>query len=190
MKNSIRMLFVLAVCFMLAASLSAAEAPSNSATIGDKTLVAWLSLANTKQRAGSALTLFEPGKDFDAIVFGEKTPGRWMNGSGMFRRTEKDDSDYPMETAGADETIQMAIVYDGPQISIFRNGKPYADYKIEKPLQFSRKAFVLIGLRYLGPGGSIGPLAGAIEEARIYDKPLNALAVFLILRFDPLFCHA
>jgi len=112
-----------------------------------------------------------------AIVLGEKTAGRWMNGSGFFRRTQPDNSGCALETAGADETVQIAIVYRGRQVSIFRNGKPYADYKVEKPMEFSRKAFVLLGLRYLGPDGAIGPLSGAIEEARIYDQPLDAKTI-------------
>ncbi len=54
----------------------------------DKTLVSWVTLANTTQRGGSALTI-QSGPQFDAIVFGELQPGKWMAGSHFFARTEK-----------------------------------------------------------------------------------------------------
>ena len=49
----------------------------------DKTLVSWVSLANTTQQGGSALTI-QQGDQFDGIVFGEKVSGKWMAGSEGF----------------------------------------------------------------------------------------------------------
>ena len=51
--------------------------------VTDKTLVSWVSLDNLTQRGGSVLTIQYQDK-FDAIVFGEKHPVRWMAGSNFF----------------------------------------------------------------------------------------------------------
>jgi beta-fructofuranosidase len=142
--------------------------------IEDKTLVAWVSLADTGQRGGSALTLME-GEDFDAIVFGERKEGRWMAGSDFFRRTQGEEGQSACLAESSDPTtfIQIAIAYAGDRISIYRDGKPYASYKVDRPRAFGRDAFVLIGLRYLASMGAIGFLRGAVEEARIYDVALD-----------------
>jgi len=145
--------------------------------IRDKTLVAWVYLADLTQRGGSVLTLIDDEERFDAIVFGEKVPGKWMAGSDYFRRTQADQSVCLPETADADTMVQMAIVYRGNRITIYRDGKPYACYAIERPQFFGRGTSVLIGLRYLGSMGAIGPFAGAVEEARIYDVALDAEAI-------------
>ena len=57
--------------------------------ISTRTLVVWVSLANLNQQAGSALTLENPtgGDIFDGIVFAERIPGQWMNGSSFFERS-------------------------------------------------------------------------------------------------------
>ena len=94
----------------------------------DKTLVAWIAPANLTQRGGSALTI-QRGDQFDGIVFGEKVAGKWMAGSDGFTRTQQDQFAGAVETADSKTLIQMAIVYKGNQISIYRNGKPYVSYE-------------------------------------------------------------
>ena len=73
---------ILAVALLVCAVCAA---PAEAAGT-DKTLVAWVSPANLTQRGGSALTI-QVGDRFDAIVLGERSPGRWMAGSNFFRRT-------------------------------------------------------------------------------------------------------
>jgi len=141
--------------------------------ITDKTLVAWVRLANAEQQGGSALTLFDEDEHFDAIVFGEVERGRWMAGSDFLRRTPRDQASYPVEVAGPGDLVQMAVTYKGQTVSICRNSAPYASYPIEAVQPFGLDATVLIGLRYLGGMGAIGPLAGEVEEARIYDVALS-----------------
>jgi hypothetical protein len=143
----------------------------------DKTLVAWVSPANLAQRGGSVLTLIDGGERFDAIVLGEIAQGKWMAGSDFFRRTQRDQSAYPAETADAKALVQIAIAYKGNQISVFRNGQPYASHTVAQPQVFGRDTSVLIGLRYVGHMGEIGFFGGAIEEARIYDTGLDAQAL-------------
>jgi hypothetical protein len=82
----------------------------------DKTLVSWVTLANTIQQGGSALTI-QRGDQFDAIVFGEIASGKWMAGSNVFARTERDQRTSAAEKADRTTPIQMAIVYQGNRIS-------------------------------------------------------------------------
>jgi len=146
-------------------------------TLADKTLVAWVYPANLTQRGGSALTLIDSAERFDAIVLGEVAPGKWMAGSDFFHRTQRDQSAWPRAEAEARTCVQIAIVYKGSRISIFRDGRPYAAYAIARPQPFGRNTLVLIGLRYIGAMGPIGFFAGGVEEARIYDVALGAEAI-------------
>jgi len=144
----------------------------------DKTLVAWVIPANLTQQGGSALTI-QSGDRFDAIVFGERARGRWMAGSNFFRRTQADQSSYPAETADEKTMVQIAIVYDGGEIRIYRNGQPYADYGTNNiDLLEIDNHIALFGLRHIGAGSENGtPLAGAIEDARIYARALSQAEV-------------
>ena len=45
---------------------------------------------------------------------------KWMAGSNGFARTEKQQEDFPSETAGDQSLVQIAIVYRGNQITIYR----------------------------------------------------------------------
>ncbi len=146
-------------------------------TISDKTLVAWVYLANTRQRAGSVLTLIDDRERFDAVVFAERAPGKWMAGSDFFRRTPADQSGYPLETAGEKTLVQIAVRYHKATVTIYRNGKQYARYRIDRPQSFDQDVTVLLGLRYVGGMGEIGFFAGAIEEARVYDLALDAKTI-------------
>jgi len=149
-------------------SLLAAEGAKTN-----KTLVAWAIPANLTQRGGSVLTI-QSGDRFDAIVFGEKAPARWMAGSNFWRRTQGNQGGYPAETADAKTMVQIAIVYDGGDIRIYRNGKPYAAYRTNNIDLLGVDSHVAVfGLRHLGTGSTIGmAFAGAIEDARIYAKAL------------------
>ena len=118
----------------------------------DKTLVSWVTLANTSQRGGSALTI-QQGDQFDAIVFGEREPGKWMAGSNGFVRTQGDQRANAAEKAGDNTPVQMAIVYQGNQISIYRNGEPYASYTASNiDLLSAEDNMAVFGLRHLRRG--------------------------------------
>lgn len=142
--------------------------------IGDKTLVAWVCLADLGQRGGSALTLIDPAERFDAIVFGEIAPRKWMPGSDFFRRTPRDQSAWPAEDAAPGTLVQVAVAYRGRHVALYRDGKQCAAYEAAAPQAFGPDAMVLIGLRYVGAMGEIGFLTGEIEDARIYDAALTA----------------
>jgi len=150
-----------------------ARAAEKPRPIGDKTFVAWVRPANLQQRGAGVVSIMN-GKQFDAIVLGEIQRGRWMPGSDYFRRTAKSQSDWPAETAGPHQQVQVAIVYSGRRITIYRNGQPYADYKADGQQTFSQEGDVLIGARYrAGEGSETGFFAGDIDEVRLYDRALK-----------------
>ena len=153
---------------------AAAPAPGAPWPLKDKTLVAWVSPANLTQRGGSVLTLEKPGGIFDAVVFGELAPATWMPGSDGFRRTKKEQGDFPKETAAAGPLVQVAMVYKDRQVTVFRNGQQAATYTAEGAERFPSESFVLIGLRHLGAMPDNRFFTGSIDDARIYGVALSA----------------
>jgi len=152
----------------------------NIEPIRDKTLVVWVYLANTSQRGGSALTLEYGSRPdvFDAIVFGEKRPGVWMTGSDSARRTDRDQSDHPLEEAHSDELVQIAAVYRGTQVTLYRNGEKYAQYDAGSQQVFPSGTAVVMGLRHLEAGANRPRFfAGTIEDARVYSVALDQEAI-------------
>jgi len=139
----------------------------------DKTLVAWVAPANLAQRGGSVLTIEKPRGVFDAIVLGEIAPARWMAGSDLFRRTARNQADWPRETADDKTFVQIAIAYKGNQVAIYRNGKTYAAYTIRAPERFGRGSFVLMGLRHTDARRPNCFFTGSVEDARIYPVALS-----------------
>jgi sucrose-6-phosphate hydrolase SacC (GH32 family) len=141
--------------------------------IADKTLVAWVAAANLTQRGGSVLTLDDQNGRFDGIVFGELAPGKWMAGSEFFKRSQKDQKQNAAETADAKTLVQVAAVYRGREVALYRNGQPYARYTIGQPQKFMPESTILIGLRHFPPGNG-KYFAGTVEDARVYDRALDA----------------
>ncbi len=138
----------------------------------DKTLVSWVSLDNLAQRGGSVLTV-QHRERFDAIVFGERARARWMAGSDGFSRTEEDQSGYPEETAAPDELVQLAIVYEGGTVTLYRDGAQYASYETGAvDLLSADTNMAVFGLRHVG-AQSGNRITGSIEDARIYARALN-----------------
>jgi len=143
-----------------------------SVTFIDKTLVAWVAPANLDQRGGAVLSIGGLSQSFDAIVLGEIAPRRWMAGSHYFLRTCQEQAAWPGEGAAPGEFVQVAIVYQGRQVTILRNGEPYAEYTMTSdPVPFTTRSMVLLGLRHLGAGN--GYFAGVVDDARIYDSALD-----------------
>jgi hypothetical protein len=146
-------------------------------SLADKTLVAWVYPANLNQQGGGVLSLINAAEQFDAIVLGEIAKGKWMAGSDFFRRTPRDQAAWPAETGDAKTLVQVAIVYRGHEVVLYRDGKPYASYSIDRPQSFGSDCKVLLGIRCIGDAGPIGFFAGAIEEARLYNVPLDAKTI-------------
>ena len=143
--------------------------------MADKTLVVWAAPATLDQRGGSALTLDNGSEAFDGIVFGEIEPKRWMPGSNGWNRTEKKQAAWAAENARADQFVQIAIVYRGKDVAVYRNGQSYANYTMASaPQTFGPSSVVLFGRRHLTAGDPANSFAGRIKDARIYAKPLDA----------------
>ncbi|MCL4181055.1 MAG: GH32 C-terminal domain-containing protein [Verrucomicrobia bacterium] len=149
-------------------------APASPWPLKDKTLVAWVSPANLNQRGGSVLTIEKPGGIFDAIVFGEITPATWMAGSDGFRRTQREQVDFPRETTAHPPLVQVAIVYHDRQITLHRNDQPTATYPANDVEPFAADSMVLLGLRHLDAGADNRFFVGSIDDARVYAGALTA----------------
>lgn len=170
----------------LAAAVGAARAQgAQRAAVADKTLVAWVTVGGLSQRGGSALTIEKTGGVFDAIVFGEIAPGKWMAGSDFFRRTTKDQAAFAAETARPQTLVQIAIAYRGRRITIYRNAKPYAAYTAGGSQRFGPDSIVLMGLRHLDADPRSRFFSGTIDDARIYGVALDAKAIASLKANEP-----
>jgi len=157
---------------ILAVCLTSLPAPLAHAAETDKTLVAWAAPANLTQRGGSILTI-QSGDRFDAVVLGELQSKKWMAGSNYFRRTFKHQDDFPAETADSETFVQIAIVYQGNSITVYRDGKLYSSHTAENiDLLTPENSIAVFGLRHVGAGTG-QRFCGAIEDARIYARALK-----------------
>jgi sucrose-6-phosphate hydrolase SacC (GH32 family) len=170
MKKSPVVLSVLTLmfsaCFVTAVAAGLPE-------LWDKTLVAWVSPANLTQQGGSVLTIDDQQSHFDGIVFGEISARKWMAGSDFYRRSTQDQAGATEETAAPGTLVQIAIVYQDKQITVYRDAKEYARHTMEEPQTFGPKSAVVIGLRHI-ESGDRACFAGVIDDARIYDIALTA----------------
>jgi hypothetical protein len=143
-------------------------------TLADKTLVVWLRLHNLGQRGGSALTIEGTNETFDGVVFGEAATARWFVGSEHFRRASPQPHLRAPEQEAHVRTTCLAIAYKGNRITMYRDGKVYADYHVSAPVAFRfQESRVVFGLRHT-TAADRACLAADIDDARIYDSALAA----------------
>ena len=151
-----------------------AGSPPLPKTLHEKTLEAWVQLADLDQRGAGVMTVqTKNGTFFDSIVFAEKEARCWLSGSNNFKRTESFLG--PAEDEANKRAVHVAIVYstDG-SITGYRNGKPYGKAYTKEPYVFSEGACdVVLGMRH-SPGGGNKMLKGRILRARLYDRALSA----------------
>ena len=156
-----------------------------SKDVREKTLEAWVSLANLEQRGGAAISIeSNDGRVFDAIVFGEQQARKWIAGSENFNRTKALAIEDEQTEAG--KFVHVAMVYqaDG-KILFYRNGELSGQpYTPASPLQTFRAgdAHLLIGMRHTGGGRPW--LVGEIKRASLYDRALSAEEVLASFRSD------
>jgi hypothetical protein len=139
-----------------------------------KTLSAVVKLRDITQRGGAAISIQSlDGNQFDAIVFGERVPGRWMAGSDTFVRTK--DWPGPADTEAANKPVHIAITYhaDGT-IAGYRNSVPLGEpYKAAKLLSLpADQAMVVFGLRHT-PAALGRYLSGTVVSAEVFDRALS-----------------
>lgn len=153
----------------------AATAPLEQDLV-EKTLQVRVKLKSLQQAGGAAISLqTTDGNVFDAIVFGELEPQRWMPGSNGFQRTLSFRG--PAEEKAEREAVTITQVHraDGTIVA-YRDGQPYGNPVRKDAVQTYRagQSQILFGLRH---GTSIGGnrmLSGTIVSARLYDRALSA----------------
>jgi len=143
-------------------------------TLKEKTLEAWVQLDTLEQRGGGILSIQSRNGDvFDAIVFGEMTPGEWLAGSDFFHRTKTFHG--PREKEATDRPVHLAVTYqpDGT-ITFYRDGVPYGTpISSHGPVEFPAGETVLtFGLRHL-PANAQRTISGRILLAQVYDRALS-----------------
>ena len=163
--------------FLLAAVIASvlsipAVAATEKTSLTDKTLVVWVSPVNLTQRGGSALTVNDTTIDrFDGVVFAELENSVWMPGSNNHSRTHKKQSNWPKEIAAPDEFVQIAIVYKGKEVTVYRNGELYTRYIMPgEPYTFGPTTAILFGQRHFG---NKDYFFGRIKDARVYARSLD-----------------
>jgi beta-fructofuranosidase len=164
---------VIGIAFVLSV---ANVAGSNKTSLTDKTLVVWVSPENLTQRGGSALTVNDTTIDrFDGIIFAELKNSVWMPGSNNFSRTHKEQSDWPKETVAPGEFVQIAIIYKGKEITLYRNGRLYTKYIMQgDPYTYGLRTAILFGQRHIG---NRDYFFGRIKDARVYARPLDRATI-------------
>ncbi|MCC7374681.1 MAG: GH32 C-terminal domain-containing protein [Verrucomicrobiales bacterium] len=161
---------LLPIVLLLSVPVLAAEAPP----LRDKTFVVWVAPANLTQRGGGVLTVQTPGgSTFDSMVFGELSPGKWMAGSDGFARTQRDQAAVAPESTDPRTLVQIAVVYQGNQVSIFRNGQALTSYQVPDAVSLPGNSEVLMGLRHTGASPKDRHFVGAIDDARVYATALT-----------------
>ena len=152
-------------------------------TLRAKTLEAWVRVGDLDQRGGGIMTVETPtGNLFDALVFAEQAPRRWIVGSNFFARTQ--DLRGPDETAPPGETIHLAATFaDDGRIRFYRDGRPYGEAYAKELATFPAEARVVFGMRHTGGGKAF--FHGDIDEARLYDRALSAEEVVASHRAGP-----
>jgi mono/diheme cytochrome c family protein len=150
-----------------------AATESISLPLSAKTLEVWVTPDTLDQSGGGIIsTQTTDGVLFDAIVYAELEPRKWMAGSNNFSRTKSFEGVQEDRTDG--DAIHLVFVYaDDGSIRGYRNGKPYGNpYQGGGLLQLQAGNWqVLFGLRH-GEAGGNRLFRGAIHEARLYDHAL------------------
>jgi hypothetical protein len=150
--------------------------------ITNKTLVSWFTLESLSEltKAGSIITLDKVTADqFDGIIFAERQPNRWMNGSSNFRRTQ--DFNPGGEETVTGEEVMVAITYEdigGGQVKVtgYRNDEEIGSYNSANLRTWpTGDAEIIFGKRHGAPmPGGPGALDALIHEAQIYGATGNA----------------
>ncbi|MCA9539771.1 MAG: thrombospondin type 3 repeat-containing protein [Myxococcales bacterium] len=150
--------------------------------IVEKTLVSWVSLDSLDAASGSALTLDAVSVDvFDGIVYGDGEAHRWTNGSDGHSRSR---AATRVDFTDLDVLHQVAVTFRdrgqlSGEITLCHDGVPIGRYaNLGLAESQGADAEVLFGARHWLPDGvQHGALDAHIEEARIYDRPLDCSAI-------------
>ena len=150
----------------------------NGPDIGpEKTLVTWLYMDDLNVTKGATLAVNKSSADtFDAIVYAEHQPKRWMAGSSFFRCTQ--DANPGFEEKETGKLIQLAVSYEddgrNAKIVIYRNGDVIGDYTMGPIVSWEAgDVEALFGPRALIRDTAYGWVVDRVEDARIYNTVLD-----------------
>jgi hypothetical protein len=159
------------------------------ATLGEalgvnKTLMAWFTLSSLDSTSGGPLAVEDAtAAFFDAITYGERIAGQWMNGSDFWRRTPPDNGG-ALETSVEPEEIMLAITFDATaanKITLYRNGVLYGEHN-----QGTLQDYLANGKALIGPRvAQAGYLNGSVNEARVYGSALTASEIAMFYQLGP-----
>ena len=142
--------------------------------LAEKSLAVTLHLEDLAQQGGGVMSVQSTdGKVFDAIVYAERRPKRWLAGSNNHRRTQ--DFGGTDQEPGGQRPTHLVITYasDGT-ITAYRNGERYG-----QPYRTSLQPFeagqtqVLFGLRHGTAVRGNRAFRGRLLSARLYDRVLS-----------------
>ncbi len=150
--------------------------------IREKTLSGWVRLSDLQQSGGAVISLEQSdGRVFDAIVFAERQPRKWMTGSEGFQRTR--DLQAPEESEALGDWVHLAAVYSADRkVALYRNGRPYGEpYEVPALVTFlAGDARVAVGRRH--EGGGKPWLTGAVRQAALHDRALTRAEIEAVYR--------
>lgn len=146
--------------------------------LAEKSLEVRVTLADSDQRAGGVMSVQTlDGQFFDAIVYAEQQPRKWLAGSNFFARTASFEG--PDEDSASGQPIHLVITWaaDGT-ITCYRNGETYGKPYRKAIYEFAPKGSqILLGMRH-GTSLSAGRMfRGDVLAARLYDRCLTAKQV-------------
>ncbi|MCA9104885.1 MAG: DUF1553 domain-containing protein, partial [Planctomycetales bacterium] len=140
-----------------------------------RSMEAWVRLATLDQQGGGVMSLETPdGITFDAIVYGEQEPRRWLAGSNFFDRTLSFQGDDESEATERFVHLVWTYAADGT-IRAYRDGELHGHGIRKSPLvsHAAGTTRVLLGLRH-SPAGGNRLLRGTILSAALFDHDLSA----------------
>lgn len=146
--------------------------------VEDKTLVAWAYLDDLNVTKGALLAINQTSSDsFDAIVYAEREPKRWMAGSSHYNRTQDFVPGFAEDASTIGVLIQMAISYEGRAMTHvigYRNGEVIGDYRHGAAATWKKgDTEALFGPRAVIGGTVYGWVVARLEDARIYGAVLD-----------------
>lgn len=143
----------------------------------DKTLVTWIYLDDLNVTKGATLAVNKSSADtFDAIVYAERQPKRWMAGSSFFMRTQDPLPGFEEKETG--KLIQLAVSYENAggnaKVTLYRNGERIGGYTMGPVASWEAgDVEALFGPRALIGGTAHGWVIARVEDARIYNTALT-----------------
>ena len=141
----------------------------------DRTLVSWFCFDEKTPDNCSVLTV-QAHDAYDAIAFGQTAEGKWSAASENNNRTQNDGEQAANKTEKIllGKFIQMAVVYKGNDVTIYRNGDVYARYTAKNKLGILQSPLLKVAI---GPVKLIDGVAkcfkGKVDDVRIYASALT-----------------